>query len=298
MYGVEDDPLQDLIDETAMAYTDRGYGFGFGGMLTPMVKRLLIANVAVFGVTLLVGFDFVLDWFAFQPTRIFVRPWGVATYMFIHGGFMHLALNMLVLFFFGPPLESRWGSREFLKFYLICGLGGVALSYLFLPAAVVGASAAVYGLMLAFAMNWPEAPIYVWGIFPVKAKWLVGFLFVVSLMSALSDPGGGGGVAHFAHLGGLAAGFAYLKSDWRPGSRSATTSGTKRPARRRLAIVPREEREARRAEKTETRRREDEKVLLDRVDAVLDKISAEGMSSLTPEELRLLDEVSKRRRSN
>ena len=282
-----------------MAYTERGAGFGFGSMLTPMVKRLLIANVAAFALTLLIGLGNAIDWFAFQPTRIFFRPWGVVTYMFVHGGFWHLALNMLVLFFFGPPLEGRWGSREFLKFYMICGLGGVALSYLFLPASVVGASAAVYGVMLAFAMNWPDAPIYVWGIFPVKAKWLVGFLFVVSLVSALSDPGGGGGgVAHFAHLGGLAAGFAYLKSDWRPGRRKPVSVAKRATPRRRLAIVPREERAERAAAKAEVRRADDERVLLDRVDAVLDKISAEGMSSLSTEELRLLDEVSKRSRSN
>ncbi len=280
-----------------MAYSDRTYGFGFGGMLTPMVKRLLIANVVVFGLTLVLGYSLAIDWFAFQPRQIFVRPWGVVTYMFVHGGFMHLALNMLVLFFFGPPLEGRWGSREFLKFYMVCGLGGVALSYLFLPVAVVGASAAVYGLMLAFAMNWPDAPIYVWGIFPVKAKWLVAFLFVVSLMSALSDPGGGGGVAHFAHLGGLAAGFIYLKSDWRPGRRVVALAKAAGP-KRRLAIVPREEREAKRAAKAEARRGDEEKVLLDRVDAVLDKISAEGMASLTPDELRLLDEVSRRQRTD
>ena len=115
--------------------------FGFGGALTPMVKRLIIANAAVFVVTMLLDRGFVYDWFAFQPTRIFVRPWGVFTYMFVHGDLMHVAMNMLMLFFFGSPLEGRWGSQEFLKYYLICGLGGVALSYVFLPAAVVGASA-------------------------------------------------------------------------------------------------------------------------------------------------------------
>jgi len=210
---------------------------------------------------------------------------------------MHLAVNMLVLFFFGPPLENRWGSREFTKFYVICGLGGVALSYLFLPASVVGASAAVYGVMLAFAMNWPDSPIYVWGIFPVKAKWLVAFLFVVSLVSALTDSTGGG-VAHFAHLGGLAAAFLYLKSDWRP-TKSVSGLGKKTtPARRRLAIVPREEREARRDEKKRGRSLEEEKALLDQVDAVLDKISAEGMSALSPEELKLLDQMSRKHRSN
>src|SRR3989337_863688 len=151
-----------------MAYPDRS--FGFGGMLTPVVERLLLSNVVPFVATFRVGMDFAVDWFAFQPTRIFLRPWGVLTYMFVHGGLTHPAVHMLVPFFFGPPLESRWGGGEFLKYYVVCGLGGVALSFFFLPAAVVGASAAMYGLMLAFALNWPDAPIYIWGIFPVKAK--------------------------------------------------------------------------------------------------------------------------------
>ena len=278
-----------------MAYSDRTYGFSF--MLTPMVKRLMIANVAVFFVTLMIGQGNVFDWFAFQPTRIFVRPWGPITYMFLHGGLMHLALNMLILFFFGPPLEGRWGEREFLRFYAICGLGGVALSYLFLPNMVIGASAAIYGLMLAFAMNWPNVPIYVWGIFPVKAKYLVGFFFLLSLLSALPSSGGaqaGGGTAHFAHLGGLIAGFLYLKSDWL--SRSQLGLMKKAAARsRRLAIVPRDE--SGDEQSAEGQRREDA-VLYDQVDEVLDKISATGMSSLTADELKLLDEVSKRHRTN
>ena len=273
--------------------------FGFGGALTPMVKRLMIANAAVFVVTLLLGQRFVYDWFAFQPTRIFVRPWGALTYMFVHGGLWHLAMNMLFLFFFGTPLESRWGSREFLRFYVICGLGGVALSYVFLPAAVVGASAAVYGVMLAFAMNWPDSPIYVFGIFPVKAKWLVAFLFVLSLLSAVQ--GAGGGVAHFAHLGGLVTGFVYLKSEWRFSQKIQQMRKGRR--RRRMAIVPGDDQGADQgAEKgtagsRRTPRREDA-ALYDAVDEVLDKISAEGMGALTPQELELLDEVSKRHRTN
>ncbi|MEX2466947.1 MAG: rhomboid family intramembrane serine protease [Gemmatimonadota bacterium] len=265
-------------------------------MLTPMVKRLLIANVVVFGVTLIVGQPFMFEWFAFQPTRIVLRPWGPITYMFLHGDLMHLAVNMLVLFFFGPPLESRWGGREFIRFYMICGLGGVVLSFLFLPAWVVGASAAMYGVMLAFAMNWPNIPIYVWGIFPVQAKYLVGFLFVVSLLSAVQ--GSSDGVAHFAHLGGLAAGFLYLKADWRlkqPLERLRKAAGTSR----RLAIVPREEDEGEPTSRKRSRKARQEDVrLYDRVDEVLDKISAEGMGSLTREERELLDEVSKRHRTN
>jgi membrane associated rhomboid family serine protease len=281
-----------------MAYSTRS--FGFGGMLTPVVKRLLIANVAVFAVMLLPGAGrLAVDWFAFQPTRIFIRPWGVFTYMFIHGGLMHVAMNMLFLFFFGPPLESRWGGREFFKFYVICGLGGVALSYLFLflqPVNVIGASAAIYGVMLAFAMNWPDAPVYVFGIFPVKAKWLVAFFFVVSLLNAFGSAGGG--IAHFAHLGGIVTGFIYLKSDLRGGKRVKHVAQAVRT--RRLAIVPRAERDEHvGAGKASGRQeRKEEQALYDAVDRVLDKISAQGMSSLTPDELKLLDEVSKRHRAN
>jgi membrane associated rhomboid family serine protease len=286
----------DGSDRHSMSYSERGFGLSYA--ITPMVKRLLIANVAVFFASLAIGPDFFIEWFSFQPQRVLVRPWGVFTYMFVHGGFTHILVNMLVLFFFGPPLEATWGARAFVRFYVICGIGGVALSFLFMPAAVVGASAAMYGLMLAFAMNWPDAPIYVWGIFPVKARWLVAFLFVVSLFSAFGSPAGtGGGVAHFAHLGGLLAGFIYLKLDWRPSDKLDKLRKATRV--RRLAIVPRDdEEEAGRAASSSTAwSRVDERRLLDAVDRVLDKISAEGMSSLTADERRLLDEVSKRHRT-
>lgn len=264
--------------------------------LTPWVKRLLIANVVVFVLTM-VNQEFFFRWFAFAPSRVLTQPWGALTYMFLHGDLMHLLVNMLVLFFFGPPLESRWGSTEFIKFYLFCGLGGVALSFLFAPGSwIVGASAAIYGLMLAFAMHWPEAPIYIWGIFPVKAKWLVGFLFVVSLMSAFG--GGGGNIAHFAHLGGILTGFLYLKSDWRPDrGRTSRRQGIRV---RKMAIVPREERreESDAAGAGRKERSADDDSILDEVDRILDKISAEGMTSLTNEERRTLDRVSRRHRSN
>jgi membrane associated rhomboid family serine protease len=278
-----------------MAYASTG--FGFGGTFTPMVKRLLIANVVVFFLTVVVGERFMFEWFAFQPGELIFRPWGPVTYMFLHGDLMHLAVNMLVLFFFGPPLEARWGEREFVRFYVVCGLGGVVLSFLFQPAWVVGASAAMYGLMLAFAMNWPNVPIYIWGIFPVQAKYLVGFLAVVALLSATSGAEGSN-VAHFAHLGGLVSGFLYLKADWRTSSKlqQLQRAATRR---RRLAIVPRDENgEEQPGVVASGRHLREDAALYDKVDAVLDKISAEGIGSLTAEELRLLDEVSKRHRSN
>jgi membrane associated rhomboid family serine protease len=269
--------------------------FSFGYRLTPWVKRLLIANVVVFLITML-NPSFFVEWFAFWPAEVLTRPWGALTYMFLHGGFWHLAINMLILFFFGPPLEARWGSREFIRYYLVCGLGGVALSFLFVSNPIIGASAAIYGLMLAFALHWPEAPIYIWGIFPVKAKWLVGFLFVMSLMSALG--GAGGNIAHFAHLGGIVTGFLYLKSDWRP---TEVGRVRKKGVRvRRMAIVPREEprRKASPGDSKESQTSTGEEAILDEVDRILDKISAEGMTSLTSEERETLNDVSKRRRSN
>ncbi len=276
-----------------------GYS-GFGQInlsysMTPWVKRLLIANTVVFALTWVIGSRFVIDWFSFQPSKVLVRPWGAFTYMFLHADFWHLFMNMLVLFFFGPPLESKWGSQEFIRYYLACGLGGVALSFFFVSSSIIGASAAVYGIMLAFAMTWPEAPIYVWGIFPVKAKWLVAFLFLVTFSSAFG--GAGGGVAHFAHLGGFVAGFLYLKTDWR--AARAVQSLGKAARSRRFAIVPRDEAEdatSHRRGKVEAEARENS--MLDAVDRVLDKISAQGMSSLTEAEKRLLDDVSKKHRTN
>ncbi|MDE0358321.1 MAG: rhomboid family intramembrane serine protease [Gammaproteobacteria bacterium] len=276
-----------------------GYG---ASLLTPWVKRLLIANAAIFLFMWISGSaGFFVEWFAFRPSRILTRPWGALTYMFLHAGFWHVFINMLMLFFFGRPLERRWGSREFIKYYLLCGLGGVALSFVFQSSSIIGASAAVYGLMVAFAMTWPDAPIYIWGIFPVKAKWLAAFLFVVSTLSAFG--GGGDGIAHFAHLGGLVTGFVYLRTDWRTPEwlRGRGGAGSSRPGGRFGSGTAPGGRSTRSQSSPGARRggrRADEEALLDEVDAILDKISRSGMRSLTRKELELLNEVSRRRRSS
>ena len=223
---------------------------------------------------------------------------GAVLSQFSHADLGHLFFNMLGLFFFGPPLEARWGSREFIKFYFICGLGGAALSYLFAAySPIIGASGAVYGIMLAFAMNWPEMPIYIWGIFPIQARILVLILALFSLLSAFS--GSQSNIAHFAHLGGFAAGFLYLKFD-RPGG--ALRRFKKLSAKRRMTVVPgaREKTPARPATRPTEPRATDanEARLLDELDRVLEKISTDGMSSLTPAERRLLDDVSRRKRQN
>jgi rhomboid family protein len=279
-----------------MAY--RGNYNSFGGFhITPWVKRLLIANSGVFLLMVVVppGVRMALvDWFSFQPQKVLTQPWGMVTYMFLHGDFWHLLVNMLGLFFFGAPLEERWGSREFLKYYLICGLGGALFSFVFaFNAGVLGASGAVFGVMLAFAMNWPDALIYIFGIFPIKAKWLVGIFVVFNLLNAFISvrDGVSDRVAYFAHLGGFAVGWLYMKLDFRT---SAFFGKLKRLLNRpRLTVVSGSPPE----HKPGPRRRVDERVY-DDVDKVLDKISTQGIASLTPEERRLLDEVSKRYRQN
>jgi membrane associated rhomboid family serine protease len=276
-----------------MAYSDSP---SFGFTLTPWVKRLLIANVAVFVLTLIpLGFvSQIVDYLAFVPADILSRPWTVITYMFVHSGFLHILFNMIALFFFGPPVEERFGSNEFIKYYIICGLGGAAGSFLFaFHNPVIGASAAIYGVMLAFAMNWPDSPIYIYGILPIKAKWLVVLYVAIDLFSAVR--GGGGGIAHFAHLGGLVAGFLYIKLDDPMTLRLARLR--KLMTRPRLTVIAGDQ-PANAKPTPRPARRHKEDALLDSVDRVLDKISASGMSSLTPEERKLLDEVSKRFRQN
>ncbi len=277
-----------------MAYRNRTAGLAFGYGITPWVLRLIIANTVVWLASL--ALPAISQWLAFIPALTLVRPWTIVTYMFVHGGFFHLFFNMLVLFFFGPPLESMWGGREFLRFYLVSGLGGAFFSYLFaFNAGVIGASAAIYGVMLAFAMNWPNMPIYIWGILPVKAKWLVIFAFAISFLSIAGQTMGGAPrdhIAHFAHLGGFAAAFVYLKIQ------GDLTSRFKRlrkfVGRRKTNVVP----GGGGARAPQRPRRRDEDRALDEVDKVLDKISRSGLQSLSPEELRILDEVSKRYRQN
>lgn len=288
-----------------MSYQTRSAfdSFGMGWSPTPMVKRLLIANGVIFLVGLGIGPGWMVEMFGFHPSNIIFRPWGPFTYMFVHGSFGHIFFNMLMLFFFGPPLEAKWGEREFLKFYVICGLGGAALSYVpeILapdPVVIVGASGALYGVMLAFAMSWPNAPIYVFGIFPVMAKYLVGFMALVALISASGSSQGGGGVAHLAHLGGLIAGFIYLKADWRTGKAMDDLKRAAARKKRRMAIVPGDEADDDGPSRRTRKPPREEAALYDKVDAVLDKISAQGMSALTDDELRLLDEVSRKHRTN
>lgn len=293
-----------------------GGSFGAGGFefsLSPWVKRLLIANAAVFLVMALgvLPGGWAIRTLGFAPADLLRHPWSPVTYMFVHAGFWHLFFNMVGVFFFGPPLERAWGSDFFIRYYVVAGLGGALFSLLLLPLpaigaqqVVVGASGALFGLLLAFALRWPEAPIYIWGVLPVKAKWFVGFFGLVALWGTLG--GGGGGVAHWAHLGGLATGYAYLRLDDRISIGLGRAKRTLRKLFVRESATGRKKGNGKgsvrvvheaRPSRPDARGRRGSGVTgdtLDRVDAILDKIREEGIDALTDEEREFLDEVSRK----
>src|SRR5258705_12789542 len=160
--------------------------------LTVWVRRLLVANLLVFLIqsTLLTSPSFA-DAFGFAPAHAWVRPWTFVTYMFLDAGILHLALNLLVLWVFGSSVEERMGGRTFVLFYLLCGIGGAASSFLLrqlVPVTVpmIGASGAIFGVAVAFAWYWPDHPVSLFPLpDPIPAKWLTNFLVGLELMLML-----------------------------------------------------------------------------------------------------------------
>ena len=194
------------------------YAFGPGG-ITPAVKILIITNVIAFVLNLIIGNVMTLR-LGLSPQAVFeqLALWQPFTYMFLHstGGFGHILINMLSLWMFGTELERTWGTRFFAKYYIVTGLGAAATSMLLALwfddlyyNVTVGASGAIYGLLLAYGMYFPQRPIYLYFIFPIPARVFVMIVGAIAFISSLSGPGGG--VAHAAHLGGLVVGYLYLK---------------------------------------------------------------------------------------
>jgi len=185
--------------------------------MTPWVRKLLIANVIVFFLVPYGSAIYIQG--AFVGSRMLLEPWTLFTYQFLHApGLGHIFFNMLALYFFGPRLEERMGARAFLILYLGAGVFGAVLSSVFSPnTLMVGASGAVYGVVAAFAIVWPFERVYLWFVLPVPIWALAIFMVVFSLQSSVV--GVDDGIAHFAHLGGLLFGGAYLKYwEYRNGS--------------------------------------------------------------------------------
>lgn len=185
--------------------------------MTPAVKLLVITNLIVFGVNLIVPMMTLR--LGLQPQAVFegFAIWQPVTYMFLHdtGGVGHILINMLALWMFGTELERTWGTRFFTKYYFLTGIGAAVTSLILsifvdgiYYSVTVGASGAIYGLLLGYGLYFPNRPIYLYFIFPIPAKYFVMIVGAIAFISALGGPGGG--VAHTAHLGGLLVGYAYL----------------------------------------------------------------------------------------
>jgi membrane associated rhomboid family serine protease len=254
--------------------------------MTPWVLRLMLANIAIFfmqetatGLT---------EQLMLVPAQGWYRPWTFVTYMFLHGGMGHIFFNMLSLFFFGPRVETRLGGRSFLGLYFASGIGGALLSLYFTPyAAINGATGAEFGVLLAYAMFWPRDQMLIWGIVPVEAR------VMVLLMTGLSIYGGlgssGGGIAHFAHLGGFVGGYLFLRL-------AAGASGSAKFRKQATAPVLRKvETPATSLDRWRRIKRDGlHEVNRDELDRILDKISAKGIGSLTAGEREFLDRFSSR----
>jgi membrane associated rhomboid family serine protease len=289
--------------------------FGGFAFFPPVIKYLLISNIAIFifqffifgslkvgGVPL--GIFFV-KYFALNPigsTAFPFYPWQLVTYLFMHADFWHLFLNMFALWMFGMELENIWGSKKFMGYYLMCGVGAGLANLLIAPlfttiGPTIGASGAVYGVLVAFGMLFPNRPIYLYFLFPVKAKYFVAVYMAIEVFSV----GSNNGIAHFAHLGGGLIGFVYLlltknniNNLFRFYNRPKMTIQKPSSVYRNKFY---EKYNSSTDDVSDADYYEDKKegdITQERVDEILDKISKSGYQNLSEEEKRILFEASKK----
>ena len=269
--------------------------------ITPWVARLIIANAVVLLLlmTLFTSRE-IFQALQFSPRTAFTRPWTFVSYIFVHAGLLHLFTNMLMLYVFGTPVESRMGSRNFILYYLYCGVGAAVFSLLLagiMPVgAFVGASGAVLGVAVAFAYFWPDAELVVFPIpVPIKARTLVLGLVALDVIASRLWPNDG--IAHLAHVGGALFGFFFFKVQ------SFSHRSPLEPARTVERVVMVQSGSAEPEQLTPVtpmrpRRDLDSDPVTAEVDRVLDKISQRGISSLTPAERQFLDEVARRKKQD
>lgn len=243
--------------------------------LTPMVMRLLIANVVVHFVQILGAHVFLTEWFSVYPASFLmaIQLWRLITYQFLHGSLLHILFNMLGLYFLGPTLERHWGSKRFLIFYLGCGaVGGVFYSFLvavrFLPAApMIGASGAILGMLAACAILFPHFVVFIF-LFPVPIRVAAVALTVIYILAVVSRGVNAGGDA--AHLAGMAAGAAYVFSErWRENIKFKIRSSLRQ------------------------RKTADQSRLQFEVDRILKKVHDHGIQSLTSAEKKILKQATR-----
>lgn len=261
-----------------MLYRQQHIRFGFGRKLTPAVKTLIIFNASFYFVQELLG----IDWFmalGLVPALVWKGwIWQLVTYMFLHGSFLHILINMFILWMFGGELERHWGKKEFLKYYFLTGIGAGLCTVVVDPGSsipVIGASGAIYGILLGYGLTFPNSVIYLYFLLPIKAKYFVIIFGLIEFIATISPRGDM--VAHLAHLGGMVFGFVYLK-------RSNILSFAAQRLKNYLH---------KRRMKQETIRQEEEQKIRAEVDALLDKINRIGLENLSKSERKRLDEASR-----
>jgi len=294
---------------------NRPSGFGSFGLFPPVIKNLLIINGAIFLLmTMMQNIVFngvpaeniIIHWFALMPLGEGFQVWQLITYQFLHGGFTHILFNMFALWMFGAEIENTYGSKKFLFYYLLCGIGA-GLLHLFLSpvltgalAPTIGASGAIYGVMIAFAMFFPDRLIYLYFFIPVKAKYFIAFMVVFEFLAVDSV---GSGVAHLAHLGGALVGFLFILFD-----KDSTVSFKEIFGGSRRGYSPPRNVFQKPAfknpfKKTETEvedatyydvNEEKSDVTQEDIDKILDKISQSGYKNLTEREKKILFEASRK----
>lgn len=265
--------------------------FGFGPGLTPTVKALLAVNITVFLLQSLLAASGAGAWFdttfGLMPAKVFgqLHLWQPVSYMFLHVTFFHILFNMFVLWMFGSELEALWGRREFLRYYLITGVGAGLTYMLLMPLldpstrynVLMGASGAVYGLLAAFALLYPDRRIMLYFLVPIPVRIFVIGLIVIETISMWSSDN----IGHLAHLGGMGVGYLYLRGGRRRLD-ALLRSRRKRKASSRFRVVG-----------DKPPRRPGNGAGADEVDRILEKISREGLDSLTPDEREILRRASR-----
>ncbi|MEW5800252.1 MAG: rhomboid family intramembrane serine protease [Bacteroidota bacterium] len=285
----------------------------FGGFqfFPPVIKTLLIANGAVFLATIFLGnfrigefyFEqFFYQAFALWPLGYGFGFWQLFTYMFMHASFTHILFNMLALWMFGMELEHVMGSKKFLIYYLLCGFGGGLANLLIAPmftsvGPTVGASGAVYGVLLAFGMMFPDRPIYVYFLLPIKAKYFVVMYMAIEIFSV----GSMDGVAHFAHLGGALVGFLYLIADGYELGSSYYAPRDDENIFTKMTGFGRQKKQEEYYQNISDAKiydihdfQDEQKRHQEQIDDILDKISRDGYQSLSDDEKKILFEASKK----
>jgi membrane associated rhomboid family serine protease len=251
---------------------------GFRRSLTPVVKYLIIFNASFFLVQEILRVDWFLE-LGLVPTLVWHGwVWQLVTYMFLHGGFLHILFNMFVLWMFGGEMERVWGSKEFLKYYFLTGIGAGICTVVIKPNSIIptiGASGAVYGILLAYGLTFPNAIIYLYFLLPIKAKYFVLFFGVLEFIASVSPSGDM--VAHLAHLGGMIFGFLYLKRY------------------NFIKLISRKFRlysDTQRIKKQQRLYEQEQRVKVE-VDELLDKINRIGLENLSKAERKRLNEASR-----